>query len=704
MKKLLLLALSSLGIATLNSCSGGNCETTSQKFTPMTTLSQEQIKLGIFTPEVMLKMGRLGASELSPDGTKLLYTVTYFSVEENRGYGALWIMDSNGENPVQITDYSYSVGEPRWSTDGSQIYFLSSKDGSSQIYSITPDGKNLAKLSDVEGGVRGFEVSPDQSKVWMAVEVQVQDVASSAIYSDMPKSNALVYDDLMARHWDVWEDGKYSHIFVGELINGKVQNSVDIMEGEPFDSPGAPYYGNGEVSWTPDSKSVAYTCRKLTGYQYSISTNTDIYLYNIESKTTKNLTEGMPGYDKYPRFSPDGRYMAWQSMARPGNESDKERLFVLELASGKKEYINEGFDYNATQLTWSEDSKTVYFLSPIEATIQLCSAEVDSKQIRVITEGLHDYVSLSIVGERVIAAKSTLSMAPELFAINLGDGASTQLTTINKHIYDNIDMGKVEKRWVKTTDNKQMLVWVVTPPKAVLDGSVKYPALLYCQGGPQSTVSQFWSYRWNFQLMAAQGYVVVAPNRRGLPSFGQEWLDQISGDYSGQNIDDYFSAIDDVAKESYVDADKMGCVGASYGGYSVYYIAGKHEGRFKAFISHCGIFDFTSMYGSTEELWFVNNDYGGPYWDKNNKVAQRSYANSPHHFVQNWDTPILIITGAKDYRIPYTQSLEAFTAARAQGLDSRLVVFEDEAHQVFGAQNALVWNREFFSWLEKYLK
>ncbi len=702
MKKLLLLALSSLGIGAVTSCTDAPKPTS--LFTPEVNLTPEQIEAGIFTADVMLKMGRLGATELSPDGSKILYTVTYFSVEENRGYSALWIMGADGQNPTQITDYSYSVGEPRWSADGSKIYFMSSKDGSSQIYSINPEGKELAKLSDVEGGVRGFEVSPDESKVWMAIEVQIQDVTSAQIFEDMPKSKALIYDDLMARHWDVWEDGKYSHVFVGELSGGKVQNIVDIMEGEPYDAPGAPYYGNGEVAWTSDSKSVAYTCRKLLGYQYAISTNTDIYLYNVDSKETKNLTEGMPGYDKYPRFSPDGRYMAWQSMARPGNESDKARLFVMELQSGQKHYVTEEFDFNASDLTWSADSKTIYFLSPIEATIQLCAAEVGSKDIRVITSGLHDYVSLSVVGDKIVAAKSTLSMAPEVFNVAIADGAETQLTAINKPIYDHIDMGSVEKRWVTTTDNKQMLVWVVTPPKAVLDGTTKYPALLYCQGGPQSTVSQFWSYRWNFQLMAAQGYVVVAPNRRGLPSFGQEWLDQISGDYSGQNIDDYFSAIDDVAKESYVDRENLGCVGASYGGYSVYYIAGKHEGRFKAFISHCGIFDFTSMYGSTEELWFVNNDYGGPYWDKSNKVAQRSYANSPHHFVQNWDTPILIIAGAKDYRIPYTQSLEAFTAARALDVDARLVVFEDEAHQVFGAQNALVWNREFFSWLDKYLK
>ncbi len=697
MKKFITMAL--LPFVALSACTTIEAQP-SATFTPKTELTSAEKQARLFTPEVMLKMGRLSSSQLSPDGTKILYVVGYQSIEDNRGYNALWVMDSNGENREQITDYSYSVGEPRWSSDGSRIYFLS--DG--QVHSLSADGTSLTKHSDVEQGVRGFELSPDQSKIWLAVEVQVQDVASSMIFEGLEKSNALIYDDLMCRHWDVWEDGKYSHIFVGDVEDGKVENLVDIMEGEPYDAPGAPYYSNGEVSWTPDSKSVAYTCRKLTGYQYAISTNTDIYLYDVSSHTTKNLTEGMLGYDKYPTFSPDGKYMAWQSMERAGNESDKERLFVMELSTGRTEYLNENFDYNASQYSWSDNSKEIYFLSPMEATIQLCRARVGSTEIDVLTEGLHDYVSLSVVKDRIIAEKTTLSMASELFAINPIDGKDSQLSFINKDIYDNIDMGKVEERWVVTSDNKKMLTWVITPPRATLDGSVKYPTLLYCQGGPQSVVSQFWSYRWNFQLMAAQGYVVVAPNRRGLPSFGQEWLDQISGDYSGQNIKDYFSAIDEVAKESYVDRDRLGCVGASYGGYSVFYIAGHHNDRFKAFISHCGIFDFTSMYGSTEELWFVNNDYGGPYWDKANKVAQRSYANSPHHFVQNWDTPILIIAGEKDYRIPYTQSLEAFTAARALGVDSRLVVFKDEAHQVFKPQNVLVWNSEFFGWLNKYLK
>jgi len=364
-------------------------------------------------------------------------------------------------------------------------------------------------------------------------------------------------------------------------------------------------------------------------------------------------------------------------------------------------YLTENFDYNASNLIWSENGDALYFITEYRGTRQVCKADMGGN-VGFVTAGLHDVVGFDVVGNSAVAAVQSLSKPTELYSLNLTDGDLAALTNTNPEFYDKIRMGRVEERWIRTTDDMQMLTWVLFPPD--FDPSKKYPTLLYCQGGPQSVVSQFWSYRWNLQLMAAQGYVVVAPNRRGLPSFGQEWLDQISGDYSGQNISDYLSAIDDVSAESWSDESRLGCVGASYGGYSVFYLAGNHNNRFKAFIAHCGIFNFESMYGSTEELWFVNNDYGGAYWDTNNAVAQRSYENSPHRFVQNWNTPILIITGENDYRIPYTQSLEAFTAARMLGIESRLISFENEAHQVFKPQNSIVWNREFFGWLDRYLK
>lgn len=702
MNKLYLMATIA-GAILATSC--GNQQSTPQTFAPLpadTAMTAAEKQARVFTPEVMLKMGRIGGSTISPDGKNVVYTITYYSVPDNKSFSSLWITSTDGGTPTQLTDYQGKENSPQWSGDGSKIYFLSNRTGNYQLWSIEPDGSNMKQISTLDKSINGYGVSPKDDRVWLVMEIEVEKVKSAEIYDNLDKSGALIYDDLMTRHWDTWEDGSYSHLYVAPINNGTLGQAKDITEGEPWDVPTAPYYDNSEISWNNSGTAIAYTAKKLQGTQYAISTNTDIYLYDINTAKTINLTEGMMGYDKYPRFSPDDTMIAWQSMERPGNESDKDRLMVMNIQTGEKSYVTYDFDYNAANVAWSEDNKKIYFIAPIEATHQICEAEVGNRTIKVLTQGLHDYTSFSKVGTKVIAEKTTISMATELFDVDLATGNDKQLSFINASIYANVDMGEVEKRWIKTTDNKQMLTWVIKPPK--FDASKKYPTLLYCQGGPQSVVSQRWSYRWNYQLMAAQGYVVVAPNRRGLPSFGQEWLDQISGDYSGQNQADYMSAIDDVSKEPYVDTERRGCVGASYGGYSTFYIAGHHQNRFKAFIAHCGMFDLTSFYGSTEELWFPNNDLGGAYWDKDNKTAQRSFANSPHLAVQNWNTPILIIVGLKDYRIPYTQSLEAFTAARMQGIPSRLVAFEDEAHQVFGAQNSIVWNKEFFGWLDKYLK
>ncbi len=451
-----------------------------------------------------------------------------------------------------------------------------------------------------------------------------------------------------------------------------------------------------------------------------MSTDSDIYVYDTDDGTTVNINKPVaegreaedmteaPGYDRYPVWSPDGERIAFCSMATPGYESDKDRLMVYDMRDGRVRDLTYAFDHSAQNVVWRDDS-TICFISPIEGTQQICSVEVPAAdatcgtvEVRTITSGDHDIASISLAGDRCLATLMTISRDKELYDVDLADGKLTQLTEVNKNVYDNVKMGEVQKRMVATTDGKEMLTWVILPPD--FDPAKKYPAILFCEGGPQSVVSQGWSYRWNFQLMAAQGYIVVAPNRRGCPSFGSEWREQISGDYSGQNIRDYLSAIDDVAREPWCDADRLGCAGASYGGYSVYFLAGHHEKRFKAFISHCGIFDFESMYGQTEELFFINHDYGGPYWGKSNATAQRSYANSPHKFVDKWDTPIMIITGEFDFRIPYTQSLEAFTAARVRGIPARLVEFENEAHQVFKPQNSMVWNREFFGWFDKYVK
>lgn len=664
------------------------------------SLTEAEKSAGILTPEVMWKMGRVGGSTVSPDGKTVLYTVSYYSMKDDKSSTHIWSVPTEGGEAVQITDGAGKEASIQWSADGSRIYFLSTRSGDAQLWSAKPDGSDMRQLSAIEGGIEGFGMSPKEDKLYYIKRVQVEKRRSSEIFPDLPDSKAMIYDDLMARHWDYWDDGSYLHLFVADLQNGKVAEGVDIMEGEPWDAPMAPYFDAAEIAWNNAGTQLAYTCKKMTGKQYALSTNSDIYLYDLASNKTINITEGMMGYDKYPRFSPDDSMVAFTSMERDGNESDKDRLFVTKLGTGEKLYLTKDFDYNAGNVVWDGNDK-LYFLTPIRATYQLCRVGLDGSPVELVTRGAHDLNAFTMGGGKLVAERTTLSSPTELFAVNLSDGTLTQLTNTNAEIYDNIKMGEVRERMVKTTDNKEMLTWVILPPD--FDSTKSYPVLLYCQGGPQSVVSQRWSYRWNYQLMAAQGYIVVAPNRRGLPSFGQEWLDQISGDYSGQNIRDYLSAIDDVAREPWADENRMGCVGASYGGYSVYFLAGNHNKRFKAFIAHCGMFNFESMYCGTEELWFPNNDLGGPYWS-DSPVAKRSYANSPHKFVKNWDTPILIFSGLNDFRIPYTENLQAYTAAQLMGVPARLVAFENEAHQVFKPQNSLVWQREFFGWLDKYVK
>ena len=664
-------------------------------------LTDAERSAGILTPEVMWKIKRVGSAVLSPDGRTVLYTVTTYDMKENKGVTNIRSAPVSGGKWIRVTDPGSNESSPQWSADGRTIYFISDHGGSDQVWCAAPDGNNRRQVTDISGGVEGFSVAPSENRLMYVARVPVEKRSSPEIYPDLDRSKAKIYDDLMERHWNYWDDGSYRHIFIAPLTGGaKVTGGTDIMPGEPWDAPTAPYFDISEIAWNRAGTQLAYTCKKLTGKAYALSTDSDVYLYDLASGQTRNLTEGMPGYDKYPVFSPDDSMLAFTSMERAGNESDKSRLFVETLATGEKRYLTRNFDYNAGNVRW-DGNGTLYFIAPVRGTYQVCRVDLADDSVRVLTAGAHDVNAITLNGGELVGEVTSLSAPTELFRIDPADGTMTRITNTNPEIYDHIRMGEVRERWIRTTDGRQMLTWVVLPPD--FDSTERYPALLYCQGGPQSVVSQFWSYRWNLQLMAAQGYVVVAPNRRGVPSFGQQWLDQISGDYSGQNIRDYLSAIDDVAAEPWVDGGRLGCVGASYGGYSVFFLAGHHQKRFKAFIAHCGMFNLESMYGATEELWFPNNDLGGPYWS-DDTTAQRSYANSPHKFVKNWDTPILIFSGQGDFRIPYTESLQAFTAARLMGVPSRLVSFEDEAHQIFKPQTSLVWNREFFGWLDKYLK
>ena len=669
-------------------------------------LTAEEKEAGKFTPEVMWKMSRIGQQTLSPDGSQLIYTVTQYNMAENRGITLLWLRDMATGQERAITDYNSTNTAPQW-LDNNTVAFMSNRSGSMQAWSMGLNGENLTQITNIEGGIEGFGIEGDHA--FYVQRVEVAKLKGSNKYEDMDKSKVRIYDDLMVRHWDYWDDGSYLHIFAADYKDGKIVNGKDIIGADKaYDAPLAPYFDTAEIRLSPDGTQLAYTCKPLTGTEYALSTDSDIFLYDFASETTRNLTkeaaaqgvDKFVGYDKYPVFSPDGKKIAFRSQRRPGNEADQQRLWVFNLETNECNYITRNQDYCVTEVAW-DGNEAMYFVLPWRGTHQVAHIDLNGN-MKHITKGNHDINAFTFAGGKIVANMNTISKAVELYDVNLESGELTQLTDVNREIYDNIDFGKVEERWITTTDGKKMLTWVIYPPH--FDPEKKYPTLLYCQGGPQSTVSQFWSYRWNFQLMAAEGYIIVAPNRRGCPSFGQEWTDQISGDYSGQNIRDYLAAIDEVSKEPFVDTEHRGCVGASYGGYSTYYLAGVHEGRFKAFIAHCGIFNFESMYGHTEELFFVTNDYGGAYWEMDNATAQRSYANSPHKKAGNWDSPIMIITGEKDYRIPYSQSLEAFTAARVQGLDARLVSFENEAHQVFQPQNSVVWNREFFDWLNKYLK
>lgn len=656
---------------------------------------------GIMTPEALHSFGRLSDIQVSPDKSKILYGVTYVSIEENKTNRELFTINADGSNKQQITYTAKSENNAVWIKNGSKIAFISSESGSPQIWEMNADGSGRTQISEVEGGILGFSYSPDEQKVLFIKNIKYKERASDK-HPDLPKVTGRIIDDLMYKHWSEWIE-EIPHPFIADYNNGKLTNIVDIIEGEPYECPMLPFGGIEQLAWTPDSKSIAYTCRKKEGLEYSLSTNSDIYLYTIATKQTKNLTEGMMGYDINPIFSSDGKYMAWQSMERDGYESDKNRLFVMNMENGEKSYITENFDYNTDYAIWNSDNKSLYIISCVKARTQIFKADVASKEITNITSGLHDYESVALGKENtLIAIRHSLSKPNEIYSVNIQNGEATELTFENKAILDQIKMGKVEERWIATTNGEQMLVQVVYPPN--FDPSKQYPAILYCQGGPQSTVSQFWSYRWNLQIMAANGYIIVAPNRHGVPGFGQKWNEQISGDYSGQNMKDYLSAIDALAKEPYVDETRLGCTGASYGGFSVYWLAGNHNKRFKAFFAHAGIFNLEAQYLETEELWFANWDLGGSFWDRNNSIAQRSYANSPHRFVDKWDTPIMITHGELDFRILASQGMMAFNAAQIKGIPSRMLIYPDETHWIAQPQNGILFQREFFRWFDEHLK
>ena len=652
------------------------------------------------TPEMMLSLARVGASSLSPDGKTVVYSVGFPNIKENKIRTELFSIASNGTGRRQLTQGIAGLQAARWIQQGRRISYISSESGEPQVWTMAPDGTDRKQVTRIEGGLSDYLFSPDETKLAYIKEISFGK-STKEVYPDLPKATGRIVTDLMYKHWDEWVE-TIPHIFIASVGNEPITSGKDILEGEPYEAPTKPFGGSEELSWSPDGKTLAYSSRKKTGLEYSLSTNTDIYLYDLASGMTRNITEGNGGYDTHPRFSPDGSKISWISMERDGYEADLKRLFIQELKTGKKTFLTDGFEYDVDETVWSPDSKSIFFLATKHAEAQLWELTLKGRKIRQITTGMHDYTSLDLQAGKLLAGRQSYALPTDLYLVDPKTGRADQLTHENKETLDRLSPISVEKRWIKTTDGGNMLVWVILPPN--FDKTKKYPALLFCQGGPQSAVSQFFSYRWNMRLMAEQGYIVIAPNRHGVPSFGKAWNEQISGDYSGQNIQDYLTAVDEVKKEPWVDADRLGCVGASYGGYSVFYLAGVHQKRFKAFIAHAGIFNLEMQYMTTEEMWFANWDMGGAPWEKDNAVAQRTFANSPHKLVGNWDTPILVIHGERDYRILAGQGMAAFNAAKLRGIPAELLIYPDENHWILRPQNALLWQRTYFDWLDKYLK
>ncbi len=671
---------------------------------------------GVFNIDALEALGRVSSVKVSPDTKKVLFGISYESVEKNKSNTDLYTMDADGSNLERITKTASSEGNFVWINQGKQIAFTYPANGVMQVWVMNADGSARKQITEVENGVQGFLFSPDEKHLLLIGTVKYSRDAKD-VYPDLPDATGRVIDDLMYKHWDEWVT-EIPHPFIGEFDGSKVTDIYDIMGDElRFESPMKPFGGIESFAWAPDSQSLIYVSRKKDGMEYAISTNSDLYLYSLADKSTRNLTEGMMGYDTNPVYSPDGKYVAWLSMERDGYESDKNRIFMLDTATGEKTDLTAEWDYSVNDIAWNPDGKSLYFIAPKDGVTPIFSLDIATKEVKVVADGLCDYAALAPVdSQTLVTLRHSMLYPNEVYAVTGGE--VKQISNVNTELLASLKMPKVEKKMVPTTDGKEMLVWAVYPHD--FDSTKTYPALLYCQGGPQQAVSQFWSYRWNLALMAANGYIVIAPNRRGLPGFGTEWNAQISGDYPGQNMKDYLAAVDYMKQYPYVDNARIGATGASYGGFSVYWLAGNHEKRFAALLAHAGIFNMEAQYLETEEMWFANWDMGGgatnapantaddpdygAFWSKDNAIAQRTFANSPHKFVDKWDTPIMISHGEFDYRILSSQGEMAFNAAKLRGIPAEMVIFPDENHWILKPQNAIMWQRLFFRWFDRWLK
>jgi len=644
----------------------------------------------LMTPEILWTLKKVGVQAVSPDQSSLIYKVGQVDLKTEKTKNESYFL-----NVINNQSSKIDLGKKalvQWDKNG-----LYAQEGE-KIYLSKDSGKTWTEFYTI-GEAENIVISPDGKKIAFSKQVLVEKLMGKDKYADTPKTTAQVYTDLNHRHWDYFNEGKYNHVFVVNT-SSSVDSAKDLLEGKTWDSPQRPFGGAEDFIFSPDSSKLLYVTKPKSGKEYSTSTNTDIFAYDLASATTKNLTEGMMGYDVNPKFSPDGKWLLWQSMEREGYEADKNDIVVMDWKTGAKSNMTGNWDESVTGTTfWSSDSKSIYFNAAFRGTVQLFSVDLKNAKVSQITKGNFDVNDIFAEGKKsLLISKTDINHGAELFSVNLKNGELSQVTDVNKDTYAKLAQGKSELKMVKTSDGKEMGVWFHYPPN--FDPNKKYPTLLYCQGGPQSGLTQFFSTRWNFALMAANGYIVVAPNRRGMPGWGTKWNEEISRDWGGQPMRDYLAATDYAKTLPYVDGERVAAVGASYGGYSVFMLAGIHENRFKTFIAHDGLFDMKSWYLTTEELWFANWDLGSP-WEKPLPKAYTEF--NPSNFVEKWNKPIMIIQGGIDFRVPYEQGQEAFQSAKLRGLKSKLVYFPNENHWVLHPQNGLVWQREFFDWLKETL-
>ena len=668
-----------------------------------------QVQDGRFTPEVMWSLGKMGEYAVSPDGKQIAYTMTYYSMEENKGNAEIYLLPTEGGDAVRLTTTAQSEFNPVWQDENTLLFCRDN-----EVRSMDVKSKNEKVIGTFENGLEGFKLAPDgKSIVYIATIPVKRPEHLQKLYEGLDKTTGRINEDLMYRHWDNWVD-EIPQIFLASFDGSKIdiEHSTALID-STFECPMRPWGGVEQYNYSPDSKTIAYTCRKKTGYDYAHSTNSDIYLYDIDSKTTKNISEGVMGYDQNPVFSHDGKYIAWESMERDGYESDLIRLMVMDLATGERTNMSENFDYYFTGISWTDDDKEILGVVYYRGTDQIFACNRETKEFRQISYGYHDVHSFELVDGKLYADQVSMQYPSEIYVYNLTDdkGEGKKLSAINDEVLSQVCMGKVEEHWIKTVDGQDMLTWLIYPYN--YDSTKTYPALLYCEGGPQSEVGQFWSTRWNFMVMSGAEYFIIAPNRRGTVGFGQAWTEEISGDYGGLCMQDYMTAADyftDNVKQ--IDKERLGACGASFGGYSVYWLAGHNydvkgynEGRrFKALLAHNGMFNFEQQYLETEEMWFDNWDIGGPYWDWNNPQVKKSYANSPHLFVDKWNAPICVIHSEFDFRIVASEGMAAYNAAQMRHIPSRYLYFPDETHWVLKPQNSLLWHRNFIDWFDTNLK